>query len=157
MNLFKEFKENFMELNVIKKLIELLRENNLKKIHLREGDFEIFLEKDEIDQTIKKEVKNPVEKTKSEEEKPVISEKNTSSKDFVLSPMVGTFYSASSPDEPPFVKIGDEVHEETVLCIIEAMKVMNEIKAGKKGIVKEILIENGQPVEFGSKLFCIKS
>ncbi len=72
------------------------------------------------------------------------------------SPMVGTFYASSSPDKPSFVKVGDKVEEHTVVCIIEAMKVLNEVKAGVKGTVAEILIENTQPVEFGSKMFRIE-
>lgn len=73
----------------------------------------------------------------------------------VKSPMVGTFYSAPSPDDPPFVKVGDTVDANTVVCIVEAMKVMNEIKAGVSGTVKEVLLENGHPVEFGTPLFKI--
>lgn len=71
---------------------------------------------------------------------------------YVTSPMVGTYYSAPSPDDAPFVKVGDKIDENTVVCIIEAMKVMNEVKAGVKGIVAEILPESGHPVEFGSKI-----
>ncbi len=69
------------------------------------------------------------------------------------SPIVGTFYAASSPDAKPFVKAGDQVTEETVVCIIEAMKVMNEIKAEKRGIVRKVLVDNAKPVEFGQPLF----
>jgi len=72
---------------------------------------------------------------------------------FIISPMVGTFYSAASLDSPPFVAVGQEVDEETVVCIIEAMKVMNEIKAERKGKILEALVENGEAVEFGKKLF----
>ena len=71
----------------------------------------------------------------------------------VNSPIVGTFYRAPAPDEPAFVEEGDEFDEETVLCIVEAMKVMNEIKAELKGKIIELLVENGQPVEFGQPLF----
>ena len=74
----------------------------------------------------------------------------------VKSPMVGTFYSAASPDSDTFVKVGDMVNDETVVCIIEAMKVMNEIKSEKSGIIKEILVENGAPVEFGQPLFVLE-
>lgn len=73
----------------------------------------------------------------------------------ITSPMVGTYYSAPSPDDPQYVKVGDEVDENTVVCIIEAMKVMNEVKAGKKGRIAEILVDNADPVEFGTKLFRI--
>ena len=74
---------------------------------------------------------------------------------FISSPMVGTFYTAASPDDPVFVKVGDRVEENTLVCIIEAMKVMNEVKAGASGVVAEICLENGHPVEFGTKLFRI--
>ena len=74
---------------------------------------------------------------------------------FVTAPLVGTFYSAPSPDDPHFVKVGDRVNENSVICIIEAMKVMNEVKAGISGTVAEILVENAHPVEFGTKLFRI--
>ena len=72
------------------------------------------------------------------------------------SPLVGTFYRAASPEAQPFVKVGDKVTEETIVGIIEAMKVMNEIKAEKSGVVKEVLVENGQPVEYGQALFVIE-
>ncbi|MFZ9140222.1 MAG: acetyl-CoA carboxylase biotin carboxyl carrier protein [Burkholderiaceae bacterium] len=73
----------------------------------------------------------------------------------LASPMVGTFYRASSPGGSPFVSIGDAVSEGQTLCVIEAMKLMNEIPADKTGVIKEILVENGQPVEFGQALFVI--
>lgn len=75
---------------------------------------------------------------------------------FITSPMVGTCYTKPSPDATAFIKVGDEVKEDTVVCIVEAMKVMNEVKAGVKGKVVEILISNEKPVEFGTKLFRIE-
>jgi len=75
---------------------------------------------------------------------------------FVTSPMVGTFYKSASPEDPSLVKIGDRVEADTAMCIIEAMKVMNEVRAGISGVVVEMLVENGHPVEFGSKLFRIE-
>lgn len=76
--------------------------------------------------------------------------------ELIKSPMVGTFYRAPAPDAPPFVETGDVVQTDTVVCILEAMKVMNEIKAGMAGTVQEVMVENGQPVEFGQPLFKIK-
>jgi acetyl-CoA carboxylase biotin carboxyl carrier protein len=70
--------------------------------------------------------------------------------------MVGTCYRSSSPDAEPFVSVGSSVGEESVLCIIEAMKVMNEIKAETTGVIVEVLVENGEPVEFGQPLFAIE-
>ena len=72
------------------------------------------------------------------------------------SPMVGTFYRASSPDAEPFVEVGSKISEDSVVCIVEAMKVMNEIRAERKGEIVEILVENGEPVEFGQPLFYVK-
>ncbi len=74
----------------------------------------------------------------------------------IKSPMIGTFYRAPSPESAPYVEIGAEVNLETVVCIIEAMKVMNEIKAEAKGVVTQILVENAKPVEFGQPLFKIR-
>jgi len=71
-------------------------------------------------------------------------------------PMVGTFYRAPSPDAAPFVEVGDRIGKETVVCIIEAMKVMNEIKAEIEGEILEILVQNGEPVEFGQPLFLVR-
>ena len=75
---------------------------------------------------------------------------------YIKAPMVGTFYRAPSPESPPFVEVNAKVSENSVVCIIEAMKIMNEIQAEVKGTVVEILVENGQPVEYGQRLFKIK-
>jgi acetyl-CoA carboxylase biotin carboxyl carrier protein len=74
----------------------------------------------------------------------------------IVSPMVGTFYRAASPDTPPFVDVGKTVTEDTVVCIIEAMKVMNEIKAETSGVIAEVIAENGKPVQFGQALFKVR-
>ena len=79
------------------------------------------------------------------------------SKDKIIeSPIVGTFYRSSAPGADAFVKVGSKVDADTTVCIVEAMKVMNEIKAEKSGVIKEILIENGQPVEYGQALFVLE-
>ena len=74
----------------------------------------------------------------------------------IESPIVGTFYRSSAPGAEPFVKIGSKVEADQTICIVEAMKVMNEIKAEKSGVIKEILVENGQPVEYGQPLFVLE-
>ena len=74
----------------------------------------------------------------------------------IVSPMVGTFYRAASPDAPPFVEVGKPVTEDTVVCIIEAMKVMNEIKAETSGVIAEVVADNGKPVQFGQALFRVR-
>lgn len=75
---------------------------------------------------------------------------------YIKSPMVGTFYRAASPESKPFADVGLKVVENTVVCIIEAMKIMNEIQAEAKGSIVEVLVENGQPVEYGQRLFKLK-
>jgi acetyl-CoA carboxylase biotin carboxyl carrier protein len=74
----------------------------------------------------------------------------------IVSPMVGTFYRSPAPDSPPYIEAGQEVEEETVVCIIEAMKVMNEIKAECAGVIVEVLAQNGKPVDFGKPLFSVR-
>jgi acetyl-CoA carboxylase biotin carboxyl carrier protein len=74
----------------------------------------------------------------------------------VVSPMVGTFYRTPSPDSAPYVQVGQDITKDTVVCIIEAMKVMNEIKAEIQGVIAEVLVENGTPVQFGQPLFRVK-
>ena len=76
---------------------------------------------------------------------------------YIKSPMVGTFYRSASPDSPPFADLNTKVDEKSVACIIEAMKIMNEIQAETKGSIVEVLVENGQPVEYGQRLFKVKS
>jgi acetyl-CoA carboxylase biotin carboxyl carrier protein len=76
--------------------------------------------------------------------------------EYITSPIVGTFYAAASPDSPSYIEKGQDVDEETVVCIIEAMKVMNEIKAEMKGTIVEVLVENAKPVEFGQKLYAVR-
>ncbi|NCF71120.1 MAG: acetyl-CoA carboxylase biotin carboxyl carrier protein [Chlamydiales bacterium] len=84
-----------------------------------------------------------------------ISTDDAATGECITSPMVGTFYRSPGPDDPPFIKEGDQITKDTVVCIIEAMKVMNEVKAGVSGKVKKILVEDGQAVEFGSKIISI--
>ena len=74
----------------------------------------------------------------------------------VVSPMVGTFYRAPSPDSAPYIQEGQEITKDTVVCIIEAMKVMNEIKAETSGVIAEVVVENGKPVQFGQALFRVR-
>lgn len=93
------------------------------------------------------------EKTPPSEEKKEEIDKNMVE---IKSPMVGTFYRAPSPESPPYVQVGDRVNPDTILCIVEAMKLMNEIKAELSGTILDILVENGQPVEYGQPMFKIR-
>jgi acetyl-CoA carboxylase biotin carboxyl carrier protein len=87
---------------------------------------------------------------------PAAAPKEEAGVTYIKSPMVGTFYRAASPESKPFADVGTKVDEKSVVCIIEAMKIMNEIQAETKGAVLEVLVENGQPVEYGQRLFKIK-
>lgn len=144
-----------MEKKDLKELITLLENSKLRKLVLKEKDFEIHLEKDGHMSAEPAPVRHRLSTEPATE---AVSENKTASTKnghYVDSPMVGTYYSAPAPDQPDFVKVGDRVSEDSTVCIIEAMKVMNEVKAGKAGIVEEVLLQPGNPVEFGTKLFRI--
>ncbi|GIU82102.1 MAG: acetyl-CoA carboxylase, biotin carboxyl carrier protein [Pyrinomonadaceae bacterium] len=100
------------------------------------------------------EAKSPTESTKAVQEAKTEVEEDNLHK--ITSPIVGTFYRAPAPDKPPYVQVGDKVQPDTVVCIVEAMKLMNEIQAGVSGEVVKIYVENGQPVEYGQPLFGIR-
>ena len=158
-----------MELKDIKAVIDLMRKNDLSVFEMEKDGFKLKLQKGAGEQTVFAQPVNglPVLTTvappaasapaPSPAEAPAApaAEKGVSLRE-ILSPMVGTFYRAASPESPPFVDVGKEVTEETVVCIIEAMKVMNEIKAETKGVIAEIVAEGGKPVQFGQVLFRVK-
>ncbi|MEL7431925.1 MAG: acetyl-CoA carboxylase biotin carboxyl carrier protein [Chlamydiota bacterium] len=140
-----------MDLSEIKSLVEWAHKHRLSKFSLKKGDFELHVECGGVAPTpLPSSHEGDVDIAKKIVEKPAAKENN-----YLKSPMVGTFYSSPSPDQPPFVRVGDAVEEDTIVGIVEAMKVMNEVKAGRKGVVKEVLMENAQPVEFGTKLLRI--
>lgn len=146
-----------MDLKEIKQLIAVLEESQLKKLVLKRGDVELHLEKEgEPSPVVYQTVKSPPSSIpESAPEKGVHKPAEAVAGKYVSSPMVGTYYASPGPNLTSFVKVGDAVREHTVVCIIEAMKVMNEVKAGISGTIAEILVENGQPVEFGTKLLRI--
>ena len=136
-----------MDIGEIKQLMDELEASKLHKIVYKKGDFEIQLEKQLANVPVA-----PIAAAAAPSSAAPPAEKEPEG-NFVTSPMVGTFYTASGPDQAPFIKVGDKVTEGTVVCIVEAMKVMNEVKAEISGTVAEILTNNGQAVEFGSRLF----
>ena len=169
-----------MELKQIKELMAAMGRTGTKRLAIKKEGFELELEHEEnanqrvfessleigeenflhVDTALKranialsraKEMAGPLTSPTS----PLLAQKEDVHSLYVTSPMVGTLYLTPSPDDPYFVKVGDKIDKNTVVCIIEAMKVMNEIKAGVSGTVAEILAESGLPVEFGSKLFRI--
>ena len=147
-----------MDLKEIKTLIDLMKKNDLSVFKLETEGFKIVLEKHTGYQPV---VSQPVAPMTSPVSASVAAAEPAPAKEEaagkqIVSPMVGTFYEAASPESAPFVTLGQEVNEETVVCIIEAMKVMNEIKAGERGVITEMVAENGKPVQFGQTLFKLK-
>lgn len=158
-------------LDEIKGLLDAFEERNMQKLQLKKGDCELLLErtppKNEVvaspsvleavattqamHQALPPHFPNP-EKSSEQRGESVAVDVNAK---FISSPMVGTFYSCPAPGEAAFVGVGDSVKEGDVVCIVEAMKVMNEVKATESGTIKEVLVEDGHPVEFGTKIFKI--
>jgi acetyl-CoA carboxylase biotin carboxyl carrier protein len=156
-----------LELKDIKAVIDLMKKNDLSVFEMEKDGFKLKLQKGAGDQTVFALPASglpasplqvlPVAPAPVSPAVPAVqeTEKGASLRE-IVSPMVGTFYRAGSPESPPFVDIGHEVTEETVVCIIEAMKVMNEVKAEIKGAIAEIVAESGKPVQFGQVLFRVR-
>jgi acetyl-CoA carboxylase biotin carboxyl carrier protein len=149
-----------LDLKDIKAVIDLMKKNDLSVFEMEKNGFRLKLQKGAGEQTV---FTQPALAAAAPPPAPATDvapassalEKGSALRD-IVSPMVGTFYRAGSPDSPSFVDVGKEVSEESVVCIIEAMKVMNEIKAETKGVIAEIVAENGKPVQFGQVLFRVK-
>jgi acetyl-CoA carboxylase biotin carboxyl carrier protein len=140
----------------VKNLISLMNENGLAEIEVEEDATKIRLKRNSPD-SIQTSIHLPdVKPSLQEGTTKYLTSKSESNISEVVAPMVGTFYT-SAPGADPYVAIGDEVGEETVVCIIEAMKIMNEIKAEAKGKIVEILVENGTAVEYGQPLFSVEA
>ncbi len=154
-----------LELKEIKTIIDLMKKNDLSVFEMEKDGFKLKLQKGASDQTIYAQPivlpaaagaigpSTTIAAAPSAALPP--AEKSEPLTD-IVSPMVGTFYRQASPEAPPFADIGKTVTEETVVCIIEAMKVMNEIKAETTGIIAEVVAENGKPVQFGQVLFRVR-
>ncbi|MFO7980156.1 MAG: acetyl-CoA carboxylase biotin carboxyl carrier protein [Candidatus Aminicenantes bacterium] len=144
----------------ISKLIDLLEKRNLVDFELELEDFKIKISREQSKPKVKELAVTPKsdQPEKSTEKKELPREKpEQNNLHFITSPMVGTFYRAPDPSSPPFIEIGEEVKKNQTLCIIEAMKLMNEIESDIEGKVNDILVKNGSPVEYGQKLFSIKT
>jgi len=142
-----------VDLKDIKALIDLMKKNDLSVFEMEKDGFRIKLQKGLGDQPIITSTAAPA--VANGPATPTTPTETASLKD-IVSPMVGTFYRAASPDGSPFVDVGTKVNEDTVVCIIEAMKVMNEIKAETSGVIAEVLAENSKPVQFGQVLFRVR-
>ncbi|MDO4248289.1 MAG: acetyl-CoA carboxylase biotin carboxyl carrier protein [Neisseria sp.] len=150
-----------MDLRKLKKLIDLVEESGIAEIEVTEGEEKVRITRSTAAQTIY--AAPPVHHAPAPAAPvapaaPAAAEKAAPADhaNAQKSPMVGTFYRAPSPTSPPFAEVGQSVKEGDTLCIIEAMKLMNEIEAEKSGVIKAILVENGQPVEYGEPLFIIE-
>ncbi len=142
-----------MDIQKIKELIELVEQSSVSELKISDDEGYIKIVKDSL--SVKKSPQMVVERENSD-----VIDTQDIHKDLLLfkqkSPLVGTFYRAPIPDSNPFINIGDSVQEGDVLCIVESMKVMNRISAETSGVIKEILVENGQMVEFDQTLFIIE-
>jgi len=152
-----------VELKDIKAIIDLMRKNDLSVFEMEKDGFRLKLQKGIGDQPIPTipsasapVVQNAPANAAPSAPTPAAPPPPASNLRDIVSPMVGTFYRAASPDAPPFVDVGKEVTEDTVVCIIEAMKVMNEIKAETNGVIAEIVAENSKPVQFGQVLYRVR-
>ena len=151
-----------MDLRELKKLLEAFDKSKTNILELETEEFRIYLDKTapSAAATVAPEASAPQQIT-SVENAPVVQKVEAKPEcevegDLITSPMVGTFYQAPSPDSPPYVKVGDKVKKGQTLCIIEAMKIMNELEAEFDCEILEILVEDGQPVEFDTPLFRVK-
>jgi len=152
-----------MDLRKLKTLIDLVAESDIAELEVTEGESKVRIVKSSgaaqnqlvmmQPQAVPQTMTTPAPQAPSAA--PVAAVAEEPAGHIVKSPMVGTFYRASAPGNPSFVDVGSTVKEGDTLCIIEAMKLLNEIDADASGVIKQILVENGQPVEFGQPLFVI--
>ena len=151
-----------MNIDEIKKILQLMQENNLAEFEMEKEGFRIALRKSQPSIIAPQPVQqiSPQMQVSAPQsislDKPAADKEDKGKYHEVVSPMVGTFYAAPSPESDPFVQVGDEIHHDDVICILEAMKVMNEIKAEVHGRIVDILVENAEPVEYGQPLFKVE-
>lgn len=170
-----------MDLKLVKKLLNLISESEVDEVSIEEGDFKISVKKKSESegpssihyqlppqghlqamaqelppQAVPSSTSPPPTSGNSETETGEQKKEMTAEGEKLRSPIVGTFYRSASPDSDPFVEVGDRIEKGDTICIVEAMKIMNEIEAEFSGIVQEILVENSQPVEYNQPLFIIK-
>ena len=152
------------DLKKIKELIDIMKENDLVEVELKHGDDKILLKRSGPQQpavtavpvaSVGVPAAGPEAIQPNQTKAEPATDKQSDLVD-IKSPIVGTFYAQPNPDAEPYVEAGSRVEPQTVVCILEAMKVMNEIKADTSGTIAEILVENGQAVEYGQVLFKVK-
>ena len=146
-----------MDIRELKKILEAFDKSSANILEFENEEFRIYLDKSSSAQ-----VSTPAPSAVSpQREEPIVQKIEAKPEcevvgELITSPMVGTFYQAPSPDSPPYVKVGDKVKKGQTLCIIEAMKIMNELEAEFDCEILEVLVEDGQPVEFDTPLFRVK-
>ena len=149
-----------MDIRKVKKLIELLEESGIAEIEIKEGEESVRISRGPTGpvQQVYTAAPHaaPVAPAAPAAPTPAAPPPPKSNEYVVTAPMVGTFYAAASPGAKPFVDIGDEVKVGQVLCIIEAMKMMNQIESDKSGRITSVMVQNGEPVEFGQPLYTIE-
>ena len=154
------------DLRKIKELIKIMKANELVELEIEHGDDKIFLKRSQPQQVVNQvpvmrleagavAVDGQTGEASSQPAAPQPAPGDENLKE-ITSPIVGTFYATPSPDSEPYVEVGTAVNPQTVVCIIEAMKVLNEIKAETSGTIVEVLVTNGQAVEYGQGLFKVK-
>ncbi len=150
-----------MDIEHIRNLVELMVENDLSRLELREGETHILLRRGHPPVVSPPAVGPIVPAVAAPPAEPAVPQPPAAAPPaeaeelFIRSPMVGTFYAAPDPESPPFIKVGDPVNSETVVCLVEAMKVFNEIKAEVAGRVMRVLVNNAEAVEFDQPLFAL--
>ncbi|OGC05084.1 acetyl-CoA carboxylase, biotin carboxyl carrier protein [candidate division WOR-1 bacterium RIFOXYA12_FULL_43_27] len=145
--------------DLIKKLIQIVKDENISGLVIEEGGTKYEIRK-EFGGTVSASTSAPIPAATSSQPAVAVKKEEPKNEDdglvAITSPMVGTFYKSPSPDSPPFVNVGDQVASGKVVCIVEAMKLFNEIESEISGKIVKILVENGKPVEYGQKLMLVK-
>lgn len=154
-----------MDIRSIRKLIEIVEESNIAEIEIKEGEHTVRITRNKEPIIMQAPAMQQTYQTQPQQMQsaPTAPAPETAapttpviSGEAITSPMVGTFYSAPSPDAPPFAQVGQKINVGDTLCIIEAMKIMNPIEAEVSGTIKQILVSNADPVEYGQTLFIIE-
>lgn len=150
-----------MDTKTIAKIIDLMKESDLTEFRIEEEGLKLRIKRG-LPSHLTTGMTTEVQLTPQLSTHPIHAQtsnsqpRNESKIHLIKSPMVGTFYKSSSPENPPFAKVNDKVEKNTIVCILEAMKIMNEIHAEVQGVILEVLAENGQTIEYGQPLFKVK-
>lgn len=148
-----------MDIRKVKKLIEMLEASEIDEIEIQEGEESVRISRSRAAPEPAPAVVRSVEPPRPSAETPAPAtdvDTMEPEKNIVKAPMVGIFYESQAPGKPSFVELGQAVKEGDVLCIIEAMKIMNQVEAERSGVISKIMVENGEPVEYGQPLFIIR-